>query len=123
MFSATLQTSGSGLGGAAGGGNDSTVLSFEDLQTDASGQLTLRVAIAEGGFAYLGILELTETGDAEPIVSDIVRVDFGRHDGNNGNPTASPDASGRHWNNFGIGDGVCLEALLSRPFKAEEPHN
>ncbi len=113
VFAATLQTSGAGLGGAAGGGNDSTIVSLEGLQTDASAQLTLRVAIAEGGFAYLGILELTEAGDAPPIVSEIVRVDFGRHDGNNGNPTASPDGSGNYWNSFGIADGSSISGLVT----------
>lgn len=113
VFSTDLQTSGVGLGGFNGGGNDSTFATLEGLQTDSSAQLTLRMSIAEGGYAYLGILEVTEAGEAEPIVSDIVRVDFGRHDGNNGNPTASPDAFGNHWNNFGIGDGSSVSGLVT----------
>ncbi len=99
VFSATLQTSGADLVSATDG-NDSTIVSLNGLQTDASGQLTLRVAVAEGGFGYLGILELTEGDPAPPIPGKKARVDFGRHDGTNGDPTSSPDSFGNHWNNF-----------------------
>ncbi len=100
VFSSILQTSGSDLSSGTGG-NDSTIASFTGLQTDASGQLTLKVSIAAGGFAYLGVLELTEGDAAPPIVTKTVRIDFGKHDVTNGNPTTSPDSFGKHWNNFG----------------------
>jgi lysophospholipase L1-like esterase len=100
VFSTVLQTSGADLVSVTDG-NDRTIASLNGLQTDASGQLALRVTATEGGFAYLGILELTEADPAPPIVSKTVRVDFGRHDGTNGNPTANPDTFGYYWNNFG----------------------
>jgi lysophospholipase L1-like esterase len=99
VFNSVLQTSGADLESETDG-NDRTITSFTGLQTDASGQLSLRVTATEGGFAYLGILELTEGDAAPPISSPTVRVDFGRHDGTNGNPTVSPDPFGKHWNNF-----------------------
>lgn len=111
VFSATLQTSGADLTSSTDG-NDSTILSLGGLQTDASGQLALRVSVAEGGFGHLGILELTEGEPAPPIASTVVRVDFGRHDVTNGNPTASPDGFGRHWNNFGTTANGSTQANL-----------
>lgn len=118
VFSTILQTSGANLDSATDG-NDSTIPSFTGLQTDASGQLTLKVAIAEGGFAYLGVLELTEGDAATPIPSKTVRIDFGKHDVTNGNPTTSPDTFGRHWNNFGqTANGSALLNLLNT---ANEP--
>ena len=101
LFSTVLQTSGSDLVSATDG-NDSTIASLNGLQTDASGQLALRVTAMEGGFAYLGILELTEADPAPPIVTKTVRVDFGKHDGTNGNATTSPDTFGNYWNNFAV---------------------
>jgi lysophospholipase L1-like esterase len=100
VFSTVLQTSGADLVSDTDG-NDRTIASLNGLQTDATGQLALRVTATEGGFAYLGILELTEADPAPPIVSKTVRVDFGKHDGANGNPTTSPDSFGNYWNNFG----------------------
>jgi lysophospholipase L1-like esterase len=68
----------------------------------------------EGGFAYLGILELIEGDPAPPIVTRKVRVDFGRHDGTNGNATASPDTFGNYWNNFGVtANGTTVPNLVT----------
>lgn len=113
IFSTVLQTSGADLVSATDG-NDSTIASLSGLQTDASGQLSLRVTATEGGFAYLGVLELTE-GDAAPaIVTKKVRVDFGRHDGTNGNATTSPDSFGTYWNNFGTtANGTTVNNLVT----------
>ncbi len=99
VFSTMLQTSGADLVSATDG-NDSTIAALNGLQTDASGQLALRVTAMEGAFAYLGILELTEGDPVTPLVNKTVRVDFGRHDGTNGNATTSPDTFGKFWNNF-----------------------
>lgn len=113
VFSTVLQTSGADLVSETDG-NDSTIASLSGLQTDASGQLALRVTATEGGFAYLGVLELTESDAAPPISSTTVRVDFGRHDGTNGNPTTSPDSFGKHWNNFGnVANGAAVANLVS----------
>src|SRR5690606_1135529 len=47
----------------------------------------------------------------------IVRIDFGRSDGIDGNETASPDSSGHHWNNFSAGffveSGAEIENLVT----------
>ncbi|MEK7953633.1 GDSL-type esterase/lipase family protein [Luteolibacter soli] len=113
VFSTVLQTSGSDLVSATDG-NDSTIASLNGLQTDASGQLTLRVTAMEGAFAYLGILELTEGDPVTPIVNKTVRVDFGKHDGTNGNATASPDVFGKYWNNFGlVANGSTVSNLVT----------
>ncbi|MES2477061.1 MAG: GDSL-type esterase/lipase family protein [Verrucomicrobiota bacterium] len=113
VFSTLLQTSGSDLVSETDG-NDSTIASLSGLQTDASGQLSLRVTATEGGFAYLGVLELTEDVAATPIASKTVRVDFGRHDVTNGNPTVNPDSFGKHWNSFGaVANGNALPNLIS----------
>lgn len=118
VFSAVLQTSGTDLESNTDG-NDSTIVSLDGLQTDASGQLSLRVTATEGGFAYLGVLELTEGDAAPPVASKTVRVDFGRHDTTNGNPTTSPDNFGRYWNNFGtIANGSGANNLITT---ANEP--
>lgn len=59
-----IQTSGPGTGVNGGfdnnNGNDSTVVRFENLVPDASGELVLTVSIVNGGYAYLGAIELTE---------------------------------------------------------------
>jgi hypothetical protein len=113
VFSTVLQTSGADLVSSTDG-NDSTIASLSGLQTDASGQLSLRVTATEGGFAYLGVLELTEGDAVAPIASKKVRVDFGRHDTTNGNPTTSPDSFGNHWNNFGtVANGTTANNLVS----------
>ncbi|RYD20517.1 MAG: hypothetical protein EOP88_14765 [Verrucomicrobiaceae bacterium] len=118
VFSTILQTSGSDIISSTDG-NDSTIASLNGLQTDASGQLTLKVAIAEGGFAYLGVLELTEGDPVTPIASKTVRIDFGKHDVTNGNPTTSPDSFGKYWNNFGqTANGSALLNLINT---ANEP--
>jgi lysophospholipase L1-like esterase len=118
VFSTLLQTSGADLVSSTDG-NDSTIASLNGLQTDASGQLSLRVTATEGGFAYLGILELTEGDAAPPIASKTVRVDFGRHDTTNGNPTTSPDSFGKYWNNFGtVTNGTSVTSLVTT---ANEP--
>ncbi|WP_052573533.1 GDSL-type esterase/lipase family protein [Haloferula sp. BvORR071] len=114
IFSTLLQTSGTDIGGAGIHGNNSTIATLSGLQTDASGQLSLRVTATEGGFAYLGILELSE-GDAAPaIVTKKVRVDFGRHDVTNGNPTVNPDSFGSYWNSFGTtANGSAISNLVT----------
>lgn len=101
VFNTVLQSSGADLVSATDG-NDSTIASLNGLQTDSTGQLTLRVTATEGGFAYLGILELIEGAAATPIAATKkVRIDFGKHDVTNGNPTTNPDSFGNYWNNFG----------------------
>ncbi len=113
VFSTLLQTSGADLVSDTDG-NDRTISSFTGLQTDASGQLSLRVTATEGTFAYLGVLELSEGAAAPPIVTKKVRIDFGRHDVTNGNPTPSPDSFGNYWNNFGnTANGSALSNLIT----------
>ncbi len=122
VFTGSLQTSGGSLGNGTGGadgdglydGNNRTIISLDGLQTDASRQLTLKVAIAEGGFAYLGVLEMTEAAAAAPIVKPVVRVDFGKADTTNGNPTTGPDSFGNYWNNFtDVANGAVVNNLVT----------
>ena len=55
---ATVQTSGAGLSGSYDG-NTTELVVFEGLSPDAWGRLHVDVAIAEGSYAYLNLLELT----------------------------------------------------------------
>jgi lysophospholipase L1-like esterase len=55
---ATLQTSGAGAGALGGTTNDDTVVTFAGVTPDPWGHLFLDVAIAEGDYAYLSLLEL-----------------------------------------------------------------
>ncbi len=54
----TLQTSGAGAGADGVLTNDDTVLTFRGLAPDAAGHLFVDVAIAEGTYAYLSLVEL-----------------------------------------------------------------
>ncbi len=54
---AQLQTSGSGAG--SGTSNDDTVVELANLEPDAWGQLFIDLAVDEGSYAYLALLELS----------------------------------------------------------------
>ncbi len=98
--SVALQTSGAGSG-SAGNGNDDTIVFLNNVQADTSSQVRLEVAVTGGTFAYIGALEISEAGDAPRIpTSRTVRIDFGRDNGADGNPTTGEDANGNYWNNF-----------------------
>ncbi len=63
-----LQTSGPGSGSAERpNGNNDTLLQFDDVQADTNGSVTLTLTIAEGDFAYLGLMEIVE----EDVVPEI----------------------------------------------------
>ncbi len=101
-----LQTSGAGSG-SAGNGNDDTIVSLDNVQADTSSQVRLEVAVTGGAFAYINALEIAEVGDAPRIpTSRTVRIDFGRDNGTDGNPTTGADANGNYWNNFVAGFDV-----------------
>lgn len=69
LHAITLQTSGPGAGSAAlPYGNDDTIVSLLGLTPNASGQLDLVVTEVNGGFAYLGILEITLSGQGPTFV-------------------------------------------------------
>jgi hypothetical protein len=57
--SVELQTSGAGIGTGGYDGNNDTIVGLYNLMPTAAGELYLDVAIVTGGFAYLGILEIT----------------------------------------------------------------
>jgi lysophospholipase L1-like esterase len=59
-FVDSLQTSGPDLGGIGYNGNNSTVLSTDTLYADPEGKIQLTVNVAEGGFAYLGLMKIEE---------------------------------------------------------------
>lgn len=57
---ATLVTTGPGVGQGGGDGNDGTVVTLTGLRPDAFGELHLDVAIEQGAYAYLNLLELEQ---------------------------------------------------------------
>lgn len=60
--SGTLQTSGPGAGHEGGTGNDDDVVELTNLEPDPWGHLFVDVAIEEGSYAYLSLLELSVEG-------------------------------------------------------------
>ena len=66
-FSANLQTSGTDLGGTGYHGNNSTTATIGGVQCDSNAAVTLNLTIAEGGFAYLGIMEIVEGATVTPL--------------------------------------------------------
>ncbi|WP_170302750.1 RICIN domain-containing protein [Chitinophaga oryziterrae] len=97
-YSATLQTSGTNLGGTGYNGNNSTVLTTGTISPDAKGQIAITVKRELGSFAYIGALKIEEV--RIPVTAlKTVYIDFGPNDVTNGNITASPDINGNYWNN------------------------
>lgn len=97
-YSATLQTSGTNLGGTGYNGNNSTVLVTAAVSPDAKGQIAVTVKRELGTFAYIGVLKIEETRLAVSALKTVY-VDFGPNDGSNGNITTNPDQNGNYWNN------------------------
>ncbi|WNJ20447.1 GDSL-type esterase/lipase family protein [Pontibacter sp. G13] len=56
----SLQTSGTDLGGIGYNGNVGTVAISDTLSPNAQGMITLDVSVITGGFAYLGLMRITE---------------------------------------------------------------
>ncbi|QHS63397.1 RICIN domain-containing protein [Chitinophaga agri] len=97
-YSATLQTSGTNLGGTGYNGNNSTVLATTTLSPDVKGQIAVTVKREQGAFAYIGALKIEEV--ALPITAlKTAFIDFGPNDVVNGNVTPGPDVNGNYWNN------------------------
>lgn len=96
--SASLQTSGTNLGGTGYNGNNSTVLTTGTIIPDAKGQIAVTVKKEAGSFGYIGIVKLEEVRLAVTPIKTAY-VDFGPNDGTNGNTTTSPDVNGNYWNN------------------------
>ncbi len=59
VHSANLQTSGTDIGTGGYDGNNNTVIQFDGLVPDVNGELALTVSVVQGGFAYLGAVEIT----------------------------------------------------------------
>ncbi|SFO84808.1 Por secretion system C-terminal sorting domain-containing protein [Chitinophaga sp. YR627] len=97
-YSATLQTSGTNLGGTGYNGNNSTILTTGTIAPDVKGQIAITVKREAGAFGYIGILKIEEVRiPVTPLKT--VYVDFGPNDVTNGNITTSPDQNGNYWNN------------------------
>jgi lysophospholipase L1-like esterase len=97
-YSATLQTSGTNLGGTGYNGNNSTILVTGTVAPDAKGQIAITVKRELGSFGYIGALKVEEV--RVPVTAlKTMYIDFGPNDGVNGNTTASPDQNGNYWNN------------------------
>ncbi|GAB4545455.1 MAG: hypothetical protein Tsb0013_03360 [Phycisphaerales bacterium] len=59
--SVQLQTSGVGIGDdGVYNGNDDEIVSLSGIAPTPGGEITLDVSVITGGFAYLGVLEITE---------------------------------------------------------------
>lgn len=98
-YSATLQTSGTDLGGTGYNGNNSTILTSTTITPDAKGQIAITVKRELGSFAYIGALKIEEV--RLPVTAlKTMYIDFGPNDSTNGNTTASPDLNGNYWNNL-----------------------
>lgn len=62
VLSVDLQTSGSSIGAnGVYNGNDDEIVSISGVTPDGNNEINLGLDVIEGGFAYLGILEITET--------------------------------------------------------------
>jgi hypothetical protein len=57
-----LQTTGAGIGAGGYNGNNNTIVTIENAQPQADGTMQIKVTATQGGFGYLGFLEIT--GDA-----------------------------------------------------------
>lgn len=118
--SVELQTTGPDIGNdGIYDGNDKTIVVLNNVQANTSSQVELELAVtAPGTFAYLGVMEIIE-GAAAPRIptASSVRIDFGRNDGANGNPTVNPDSKGNYWNNvtsdFDVTPGVWAAELVA----------
>ncbi|ACU60333.1 SGNH/GDSL hydrolase family protein [Chitinophaga pinensis] len=97
-YTATLQTSGTNLGGTGYNGNNSTILTTGTIVPDIKGQIAITVKREAGAFGYIGVLKIEEV--RTPVTPlKTVYVDFGPNDVTNGNITTSPDQNGNYWNN------------------------
>jgi hypothetical protein len=97
-YTATLQTSGTNLGGTGYNGNNSTILATSTITPDTKGQIAITVKRELGTFAYIGVLKIEEV--RLPITPlKTTYIDFGPNDVTNGNITTSPDVNGNYWNN------------------------
>jgi lysophospholipase L1-like esterase len=66
-----LVTSGSGISAdGTSNGNDSSLAVLENIQSDTSGKVRLKVTAVNGGFGYLGAMKIVETGSAPPILPE-----------------------------------------------------
>jgi len=97
-YSATLQTSGTNLGGAGYNGNNSNILTTGIISPDTKGQIAITVKKETGSFGYIGVLKIEEVRMAVTPLKTVY-IDFGPNDGVNGNTTVSPDQNGNYWNN------------------------
>ena len=66
-FVATLQTSGTNLGGPGIHQNNSKIVTSSILTPDTSGVINLTVAVDSGGFAYLNTMKMEEYDNTLPV--------------------------------------------------------
>lgn len=59
-FSGDLQTSGTDLGGTGYNGNNSSVITTDTMHADSNGIITIDVSVTQGGFAYIGLMQMEE---------------------------------------------------------------
>lgn len=72
-FSTSLQTSGPGIGAGGYDGNNDTIATLDGIQPTSAGTIQLRMSVAQGTFAYLGILDIVEGATVPlPTVTDVI---------------------------------------------------
>ncbi|GAA5484790.1 PEP-CTERM sorting domain-containing protein [Haloferula sargassicola] len=58
-FSASYLTSGTGIGDGGYNGNNDEIISFSGIEPDGSGNINVTINALQGGFAYLGVMEIS----------------------------------------------------------------
>lgn len=87
--------------------NSNTVAVLTNVTPQANGRLYIKFEGDAGSNGYLNAMmieALSVSTSAPPpdtaSTQAVYLVDFGRHDGTNGNSTVSPDGNGNYWNNL-----------------------
>ena len=71
-----LQTSGPGIGDGGYDGNNDTIVGLAGLVPDGNNEITIGVRAIDGGYAYIGILDITENA-AVPEPTSLVLIGIG----------------------------------------------
>lgn len=84
--------------------NSNTVAVITNIAPQANQALYVKFQGINGSNGYLNAMMIEEVAatnaPAVATTQEVFLVDFGRHDGVNGNATVSPDANGAYWNNI-----------------------
>src|SRR5690606_17527611 len=70
VFAGTLETTGPGIGNEGDDpydGNNRSTVALGGIQAGSNGEVSLRLSVAAGDFAYLGILEIVAGAEVPPL--------------------------------------------------------